>query len=168
MMMISGMCCDVIVASVKILIEECSRSIQSPAVWRSLLIIVSTSDRNPQTFDEAIETLNDLMIGPHLTRSNYLSWLNAAFNLGVHKITPLDKSFNYYGNARQVYQPNMQWHKSSISEPNNNSSESSMEDLGSRLTPCHLFMKLVEAIGKPSLARREEIYSKHYIQTAAE
>jgi hypothetical protein len=119
MMMISGMCCDVIVASVKILIEECSRSIQSPAVWRSLLIIVSTSDRNPQTFDEAIETLNDLMIGPHLTRSNYLSWLNAAFNLGVHKITPLDKSFNYYGNARQVYQPNMQWHKSSISEPNN-------------------------------------------------
>lgn len=171
------MCCDIIVASVKALIEEHGGSIQSSAVWRSLLIILSTSGRNPQTFDEAIETLNNLVTGPHLTRSNYLFWVDAAFNLGVHKTTPLDKSLTILEMLGKSINPILQWHKSSISDPsnpNNNSSEGNTEDLGSRLTPYHLFMKLVEAIGKPSLARREEIRSKALVelkrcfQTAAE
>jgi golgi-specific brefeldin A-resistance guanine nucleotide exchange factor 1 len=168
------MCCDNIVASVKALIEEHGGNIQSSAVWRSLLIILSTSGRNPQTFDEAIETLNNLMTGPHLTRSNYLFWVDAAFNLGVHKTTPLDKSITILEMLGKSINPILQWHKSSISDLNNNTPESSMEDLGSRLTPYNLFMKLVEAIGKPSLARREEIRSKALVelkrcfQTAAE
>ncbi|KAJ4771535.1 ARF guanine-nucleotide exchange factor GNL2 [Rhynchospora pubera] len=168
------MCYDTILPLVKTLIDEHAGSIQSPFVWKTLLVILATSGRNPQTFDDAIETLNNLMTGPHLTKANYMFWADASFNLGVHKATPLDKSVMILEMLGKSIHPILQWHKSSISDPNNNNTEGNTEDISLRLTPYHLFMKLVTDLTKPTLARREEIRNKALIelkccfQTAAE
>ncbi|KAJ3686891.1 hypothetical protein LUZ61_016055 [Rhynchospora tenuis] len=161
------MCCDTLVTSVKVLIVEHGGSIQSPALWKLLIKILATSGRNPQTVDEAIETLNYLMIGPHLTRSSYMFCIAAAFSLAVQKTTPLEKSIIILELLGKSINPILQWHKSSISDPNNpdnNDSEDNTDDPGSIITPYHLFMKLVDAIGNLSLARRVEIRNKALIE----
>lgn len=146
-----------------------ARSVQTVIGWKTLFHLLSVTGRHPENFDQTVDTLVSLMTeGNHITRNNYAYCIEAAFCFVALKISPLEKSSQILQLMANSVKWIIQWQKSSFNDSacsNMSSNSSSTEEginkamsfHGNNLAATSLFMKLVEALRKTSLVRREEI-----------
>ncbi|XP_074590636.1 ARF guanine-nucleotide exchange factor GNL2 [Curcuma longa] len=154
-------CCESIMDSTIVILNEHGKNIQTIFGWKTLFHLLNVSGRHPETFDQGVEALIKLMSeGTSINRHNYAFCIEAAFGLATLKISPLEKSSKILSLMAETVNLLVQWHNSGYSDPGSGSSGSnSFEEAqkgGSNLA-ANLFMKLVEALRKTSLVRREEI-----------
>ncbi|XP_020586815.1 ARF guanine-nucleotide exchange factor GNL2 [Phalaenopsis equestris] len=145
-------------ATVKIL-SLYARSVQTVLGWKTLLHLLSVTGRHPENFDRAVETLVILMTETGLvTRNNYAFCIEAAFGFAALKISPVEKSSQILQLMADSVKWIIQWQKSSFNDSGSSNTYSNSSSTEENLRAAtNLFMKLVEALRKTSLVRREEI-----------
>ncbi|CAL9779691.1 unnamed protein product [Musa acuminata subsp. burmannicoides] len=155
-------CCESIAESTMQILNVHGKNVQTVFGWKTLLHLLTVAGRHPETFDQGVEALVKLMSeGTHITRYNYPYCIEAAFGFAALKISPLDKSSRILSLMADTVNLLIQWHKSGYSDPG--STNSSISEDGQKAggsagnLGANLFMKLVEALRKTSLVRREEI-----------
>ncbi|KAI4377748.1 hypothetical protein MLD38_015326 [Melastoma candidum] len=164
-------CCGLITNSTSQILLDHPGSLQSHLGWKSVLHLVSVTGRQPETYDQGVETLiSFLSDGSHLSKMNYPYCIDCAFSFVALKNSPLEKNLKILDLLADSVNYLVQWHKSGFSDPGNsfsamsNASTSSMEDnanatknLSSSSFALNFFVKLGETLRKMCLARREEI-----------
>ncbi|KAL5771268.1 hypothetical protein ACOSP7_015422 [Xanthoceras sorbifolium] len=166
-------CCQYITQSVSKIIIEYPANLQSQLGWKSVLHLLSVTGRQPETYDQAVETLIMLMSdATHVSQTNYAYCIDCAFGFVALKNSPLEKNLKLLDLMSDSVDSLVQWYKNACSEPGNNysiasnTSSSSLEDnkgLNSLNFSMNCFVKLGEALRKTSLARREEIRNQAVI-----
>lgn len=161
-------CCESIMDSTTIILNEHGKNIQTIFGWKTLFHLLNVSGRHPETFDQGVEALIKLMSeGINVNRNNYAFCIEAAFGLATLKISPLEKSSRILSLMAETVNLQVQWHNSGNSDPGSSSGSNSFEEAqkgGSNLAAANLFMKLVEALRKTSLVRREEIRNQAILE----
>ncbi|PON73320.1 Guanine nucleotide exchange factor [Parasponia andersonii] len=162
-------CCDVITKSVNKILTEYPANLKTQLGWKSVLHLLSITGRNPEAYEQGVETLVMLMSdGTHVSRINYAYCIDSAFSFVILRNSPLEKNIKILDLLANSVGHLVQWYKSQCSELASNSfsvassaSNSSLEDnlRGPGLLNFYmnLFIKLGEALRKTSLARREEM-----------
>lgn len=161
-------CCAFIIQSVSKILIEYPANLQTQLGWKSVLHLLSVTGRQPETYDQAVETLIMLMSDAfHMSRINYAYCIDCAFGFVALKNSPLEKNLNILDLMSDSVNLLIQWYKTAYSdqghnnyssaESNNSSSEDNTRAIESISFTKSLFVKLGEALRKTSLARREEV-----------
>ncbi|KAK4783902.1 hypothetical protein SAY86_018270 [Trapa natans] len=165
-------CSEVIFKMISRILVEFPENIQTQLGWKSLLHLLVVTGRNPETYDQGVETLITILSNTdHLSRINYMCCIDCAFGFIGLKSCPVDKKIKILDLLIETMNLLIQWHKTGFSDPavNNYSttSSSSMEEnskaLGASNLALNMFVKLGEFLKNTSLARREEVRN-HAIQ----
>lgn len=150
-------CCESIADSTIQILNEHGKNVQTILGWKTLLHLLAVAGRHPEAFDQSVDALIKLMgEGTSINRFNYANCIEAAFGFAALKISPLEKSSSILHLMAETVNLLAQWHKSGYSDPGGGSTAEDVQKSGGNLA-ANLFMKLVEALRKTCLVRREEI-----------
>ncbi|XP_027066620.2 ARF guanine-nucleotide exchange factor GNL2-like [Coffea arabica] len=161
-------CSEFLVKSVSRILNEYPANLQSSLGWKTVLHLLSVTGRHPETYDQGVESLINLMSdGMHISRTNYASCIECAFGFVALKNSPVEKNIKIMDLMSDSVKLLVQWFRSGYSDPGSNvstgsnASASSTEDnarSGSSASfIMNLFVKLGEALRRTCLARREEV-----------
>lgn len=157
-------CADFILQSVWTILTEYPGNVQTQLGWKTLLHLLSVTGRHPETYDQGVEILIQLLSDvTHMSTMNYPYCIDCAFGFVALRSSLIEKNIKIMDLMANSVNLLIHWYRS-YSDPGNNvsnasiSSNSSTEDNPKfgNLT-MNLFVKLGEALRKTSLARREEV-----------
>lgn len=168
-------CSEFITQSVSKILIEFPANLKTQLGWKSVLHLLSITGRQPETYEQGVETLIMLISdGTHVSRTNYASCIDCAFSFITLRNSPLEKNIKILDLLSNTVSKLVQWYKSQCLELENNFSiasstsnssfeENSFKGYGNSLNIyMNLFIKLGEALRKMSLTRREDL-RKHAI-----
>ncbi|XP_060963527.1 ARF guanine-nucleotide exchange factor GNL2 [Cannabis sativa] len=163
-------CCEFITKSVNKILTEFPANLKTQLGWKSVLHLLSITGRQPETYDQAVETLIMLISdGTHISKMNYTYCIDSAFSFLALRNSPLEKNIMILDLLASTVTQLVQWYKtqclelsnssnfSATSNASNSSFEENLRAPSSLNFFMSLFIKLGEALRKTSLARREEI-----------
>ncbi|GMH18924.1 hypothetical protein Nepgr_020765 [Nepenthes gracilis] len=158
-------CCDFITKSVSKIINEYPANVQTQLGWKSLLHLLSVTGRHPESYDQGVETIINLLSnGTQVSRTNYAYCIDCAFGFVALKNSPIDKNAKILDLMANSANLLIHWQRNFSDQGSSTISmsavsTSSLEENNLKFASytMNLFVKLGEALRKTSLARREEI-----------
>ncbi|CAI9100301.1 OLC1v1037274C1 [Oldenlandia corymbosa var. corymbosa] len=161
-------CSEYLIQSITKILTEYPANLQSSIGWKTVLHLLSTSGRHPETYEQSVESLINLMsAGTHISRTNYAFCIECAFGFVALRNSPVEMNVKIMDLMSHSVKLLVQWYGSGYSDPGSNasvgsnSSSTSLDDNAKSSSSAsfvmNLFVKLGEALRKTCLARREEV-----------
>ncbi|KAL6576491.1 Nucleolar GTP-binding protein 2 [Orobanche hederae] len=157
-------CCESLLQLASNIITNYPENLQTPLGWMSVLHLLSVTGRHPETYDQGVETLINLMTdGTHITRTNYSYCIDCAFAFVALRNSRVDKNMRIMDLLAESARLLVEWYKAGYSDPGSfasvasNASGIPVEECARIYNPISLFQRLGESLKKTSLARREEV-----------
>ncbi|KAL8500114.1 hypothetical protein ACS0TY_019927 [Phlomoides rotata] len=155
-------CCEFLLHSASRMITEYPSKLHTHLGWMSVLHLLSSTGRHPETYDHGVETLLQLMSDRNnITRTNYTYCIDCAFAFVALRNSRVEKNVKIMDLLAESATLLVEWYKGGYSDPGSsigsNGGSTLIEESSRIYNPISFFQRLGESLKKTSLARREEV-----------